>query len=109
ESTCVGRSPMDAPRSHALRARASIESPARDEPEAEPEGIAARQPSIREFFATLGRRRPPRAGSTATNAARGANNAPSEPPPPPLATAAPGASLDAVFAGATVNPADSRA
>jgi hypothetical protein len=38
------------------------------------------------------------------------NNALAEPaPPPPLSTAAPGASLDAVFAGATVNPSDSRA
>src|SRR5438045_4069699 len=107
ESPSFDRSPIDSPPSQPFRERESIESPARDEPEAEPEGIAARQPSIREFFATLGRRRPPRAGSTAANAARGANNAPSE--PPPLATAAPGASLDAVFAGATVNPADSRA
>ena len=109
ESPGFDRSPIDSPPSQPFRERESIESPARDEPEAEPEGIAARQPSIREFFATLGRRRPPRGGSTAANAARGANNAPSEPPPPPLATAAPGASLDAVFAGATVNPADSRA
>src|SRR5437868_5516114 len=109
ESPGFDRSPIDSPPSQPFRERESIESPAREEPEAEPEGIAARQPSSREFFATLGRRRPPRAGGTAANAARGANNAPSEPPPPPLATAAPGASLDAVFAGATVNPADSRA
>src|SRR5437868_2556057 len=101
ESPSFDRSPIDSPPSQPFRERESIESPARDEPEAEPEGIAASQPSIREFFATLGRQRPPRAGSTAANAARGANNAPSEPPPPPLATAAPGASLDAVFAGAT--------
>lgn len=35
----------------------SIEAPTRDEPRTEPEGIAA-QLTVREFFATLGRRRP---------------------------------------------------
>jgi tetratricopeptide (TPR) repeat protein len=73
-----------------------------------PEEPAVRQPSIREFFATLGRRRPPspmsRGGSRATN---------NQPAPAdtraPLAPAPPGANLDTVFAGATVSPADARA
>lgn len=117
------------------RERESIEAPVREEPRAEPESIAARQPSIREFFATLGRRRPPRAASQVTGGhpAAGyggpqsstyANSAPPAPAPRPTNTAAPtsapqpsvpmggaptSASLDAVFAGATVNPADSRA
>ena len=110
ESPSFDRTPVDSPPSYPARERESIEAPVREEPAAEPEGIAARQPSIREFFATLGRRRPPRAsGPTGGGGARPVNNAPSEPASPPLATAAPGASLDAVFAGATVNPSDSRA
>jgi hypothetical protein len=85
----------------------SVESPAREQRRDEPEVIAARQPSIREFFATLGRRRPPRvAGAPA--ASRPVNNPPPE-PNIPLGGAVPSANLDAVFAGATVNPADSRA
>jgi tetratricopeptide (TPR) repeat protein len=111
------RTPIDSPPSRPSRDRESIESPAREEPQAEPEGIAARQPSIKEFFATLGRRRPPRADSAPVGAMRSENNVQSEPlvppppplPPPPLASAALGASLDAVFAGATVNPSDARA
>jgi len=114
------------------RHRESIESPAREEPRAEPEGIAARQPSIKEFFATLGRRRPPRsAGATSGRGGNSASyggssmNAPSAPEVPPMnasptasadaaavmggGPAAGGASRDAVFAGAQVNPADSRA
>jgi tetratricopeptide (TPR) repeat protein len=77
----------------------SIETPA------EPEGVAAREPSIREFFATLGRRHPPRA--TGTSGIRSPNRAPG--PGPSLGNSAPGASLDSVFAGATVSPSDARA
>ncbi len=106
--------PIDSPSSPS-RHRESVESPSREEPRAEPEGIAAREPSIKEFFATLGRRKPPRSagapqGRTPQVASQPA--APAAPPPPapaPLTTSAPAASLDAVFAGATVNPSDSRA
>ncbi|HET7613308.1 MAG TPA: tetratricopeptide repeat protein [Gemmatimonadaceae bacterium] len=118
------------------RERESIESPVRDEPRAERVDIAPRQPSIREFFATLGRRRPPRTapqstagnstagyGNTAQSSTYGASSAPAPAPRPTNTGAAPAASqpsvpmggaptsasLDAVFAGATVNPADSRA
>ena len=101
------RSPVDSPpTAPPSRDRESIESPAREEPRAEPEGYGARQPSIREFFATLGRRRPPRpAGSQPmrSNNARPADTAPA------LGSAVPSASLDAVFAGATVSPSDARA
>jgi tetratricopeptide (TPR) repeat protein len=101
------RSPVDSPpTARPSRDRESIESPSREEPAAEPEGYGARQPSIREFFATLGRRRPPRpAGSQPmrSNNARPADTA------PPLGNAVPSASLDAVFAGATVSPSDARA
>jgi tetratricopeptide (TPR) repeat protein len=101
------RSPVDSPPTGPpSRDRESIESPSRDEPRAEPEGYGARQPSIREFFATLGRRRPPRpAGSQPmrSNNARPADTAPA------LGNAVPSASLDAVFAGATVSPSDARA
>ena len=100
------RSPVDSPPTgRPSRERESIESPSREE-SAEPEGYGARQPSIREFFATLGRRRPPRpAGSQPmrSNNARPADSAPA------LGTAVPSASLDAVFAGATVSPSDARA
>ena len=118
------------------RHRESIESPQREEPRAEPEGIAARQPSIKEFFATLGRRRPSRAtsatlgrsggggGNTTSYGSSSAMKAPpGDPEIPPMNAspiapadasavmggAAASASLDAVFAGAQVNPADSRA
>ena len=101
------RSPVDSPpTARPPRDRESVESPARDEPGAEPEGYGARQPSIREFFATLGRRRPPRPGGSQpmrSNNARPADTA------PPLGNAVPSASLDAVFAGATVSPSDARA
>jgi tetratricopeptide (TPR) repeat protein len=107
ESPDVDRSPIDSPPTGPpSRDRESIEAPARDEPRAEPEGIAARQPSVREFFATLGRRRPPRtAGAPGVRAGR------SMPPDTgaSIAATAPGASLDAVFAGATVSPSDARA
>ena len=81
-----------------------VERPA--EPAAQPEVIAARQPSVKEFFATLGRRRPPRASGN--SAARSGNSVPAD-ASPSLATPAPGASLDAVFAGANVSPSDARA
>jgi tetratricopeptide (TPR) repeat protein len=99
-------SPIDSPATEPLRDRDSIESPAREEPRAEPEGIAARQPSVKEFFATLGRRRPPRVQGN--SASRSGNSVPSE-ASASLATPAPGASLDAVFAGANVSPSDARA
>jgi tetratricopeptide (TPR) repeat protein len=83
-------------------------APAYDDDRSQPAGIAARQPSVREFFATLGRRRPPR-----TAGSPGGNARPSKPvtadTAAPLGNAAPSASLDAVFAGATVSPSDSRA
>ncbi|HEY3133451.1 MAG TPA: tetratricopeptide repeat protein [Gemmatimonadaceae bacterium] len=110
ETPSFDRTPIDSPPSRPSRERESIEAPAREEPRAEPEGIAARQPSIREFFATLGRRRPPRSPGAPSGGGRGSTNSmQNEPAPPPMATAAPGASLDAVFAGAPVNPSDSRA
>ena len=106
ETPGFDRSPVDSPPTRPSRERESIESPTREEPRAEPEGYGARQPSVREFFATLGRRRPPRtAGSPPM---RAGNNRPAE-PAPILSTPAPSASLDAVFAGATVSPADARA
>jgi tetratricopeptide (TPR) repeat protein len=73
------------------------------------EEAAGRQPSIREFFATLGRRRPPAPSSRGR--AGSVNNQPPAPVDtrPPLGAASPGASLDSVFAGATVSPADARA
>jgi len=84
----------------------SIESPAREEPRAEPEGITAREPSIREFFATLGRRRPPRAagGSGARSLTPRQSDSGTS-----LGNPAAGASLDSVFAGASVSPSDARA
>src|SRR3954469_8128358 len=110
ESPSFDRTPVDSPPSAPSRQRESIESPAREEPRAEPEGIAAPQPSIKEFFATLGRRRPPRAAASAgPSSTRNAPSVPAEQPPAATAAAGPPASLDAVFAGATVNPADSRA
>ncbi|HEY3114060.1 MAG TPA: tetratricopeptide repeat protein [Gemmatimonadaceae bacterium] len=115
EAPSFDRSPVDSPpTSQPSRRRESVEAPVREEPHAEPEGIAARQPSIKEFFATLGRRRPPRpSGGVAGGGGgiRSGNSIPPEAPPAAsaLGSAVPGASLDAVFAGATVNPADSRA
>ena len=96
---------IKAPPEPAAPRSASIEAPTRDEPRAEPESIAAREPSIREFFATLGRRRPPRA--TGTSGIRSPNRAPE--PGQPRGNPVPGASLDTVFAGATVSPSDARA
>ena len=134
EAPGYDRTPVDSPPSAPpSRQRESVESPVREEPHAEPEAIAARQPSIKEFFATLGRRRPARAtpapsGRSGGNANYGStagatSSAPTAPSAPPMNAApisqadaavamggaAPGASLDAVFAGTQVNPADSRA
>jgi len=121
ETPSFDRTPVDSPpTSRPSRERESVESPMRDEPRAEPEGIAARQPSIKEFFATLGRRRPPRVTGTPAAMPRASYNPPPPEPvaplaaaptasAPPIGGAAPSASLDAVFVGATVNPADSRA
>jgi tetratricopeptide (TPR) repeat protein len=94
--------PQAAPR------RESIETPRREEPRAAPENIAARQPSIREFFATLGRRRPPRSAGNPGGNSRPGNSMPAE-TVAPMGSSAPSASLDAVFAGATVSASDSRA
>lgn len=103
----VDRSPAEAPPPLSRR-REPVEAPARAAPHAEPESIGARQPSIREFFATLGRRRPPLSAGNSGGGARASNKAPSD-SAPSIGNAAPSASLDAVFAGATVSPADSRA
>jgi tetratricopeptide (TPR) repeat protein len=84
----------------------SIESPVREEPRAEPELVAARQPSIREFFATLGRRRPPRPTPAP---ARAWSEKPTVAPPSAATDAGNSASLDAVFAGAKVSATDARA
>jgi tetratricopeptide (TPR) repeat protein len=86
--------------------RESVEAPAREAPRAEPDTFAGRQPSMREFFATLGRRRPSRGSSSP--ASRSGNNQPPE-SNAALGAAPRGASLDTVFAGATVSPADARA
>jgi hypothetical protein len=118
EAQTVRSEPVDAPPpSPAPRYRESAEAPRRDEPRAAPgreepraapDGIAARQPSVREFFATLGRRRPPRtAASSGGNARASGNTTPDIAPTPGGAPTS--ASLDTVFAGATVNAADSRA
>ena len=114
EAPAVNRSPVDrtaadAPSPPLLsRHREPVDAPPRAAPRAEPESIGARQPSIREFFATLGRRRPPRSAGNSGGGARASNNIPSE-TAPSIGNAAPSASLDAVFAGATVSLADSRA
>jgi tetratricopeptide (TPR) repeat protein len=105
-----GRGSVDAPPDYApSRERESVESPRSDE-RAEPEAIAARQPSIREFFATLGRRRPPRASFSASSRPVAQPSVePAADSPQPFASSAPAATLDSVFAGATVSPADARA
>jgi tetratricopeptide (TPR) repeat protein len=96
------------PASQAPRYRESVDAPRREEPREAPEGIGARQPSIREFFATLGRRRPPRSAASSGGNARAPGNTTSDIAPTPGGAPA-SASLDAVFAGATVSAADSRA
>jgi len=110
EAPSFDRSPVDTPPlRQPSRERESIEAPTREEPRAEPEGSYARQPSIREFFATLGRRRPPRPTSGGADAGpRAGNNQPVD-TSPPLGASPPSASLDTVFAGATVSASDARA
>jgi tetratricopeptide (TPR) repeat protein len=113
EAPPVARAPVEAASPPPLsRHREPVEAPARAAPRAQsaaqPESVGARQPSIREFFATLGRRRPPRSAGNSGGASRASNNAPAE-TGPSMASAPPSASLDEVFAGATVSPADSRA
>jgi len=98
--------PIDSPPTSPSSEPDSIESPAREEPRAEPEGIAARQPSMREFFATLGRRRPPPARNTGPDS-WSRRDAPA--PPPVAQDNARATSLDAVFAGAKVSSTDARA
>jgi tetratricopeptide (TPR) repeat protein len=87
--------------------RAQPEAPVHAQ-HAEPEGVAARQPSVREFFATLGRRRPPRSAGSPGGSARAGDSVPAD-TVAPVGSSAPSASLDAVFAGATVSSSDSRA
>ncbi|HZE08800.1 MAG TPA: hypothetical protein VE110_08595, partial [Gemmatimonadaceae bacterium] len=91
----------DSPPAREPTRRESVEAPPREGPARE-----ARQPSIREFFATLGRRRPPRTGST--GGSRSGNNQPAE-SAEPFGASPPAATLDSVFAGASVSPADARA
>jgi tetratricopeptide (TPR) repeat protein len=114
----AARADYPPPSSH----RESIEAPVREAPvreapvreapvhaqRAEPEGVVTRQPSVREFFATLGRRRPPRSAGSHGGSARPGDSVPAD-TVAPLGSTAPSASLDAVFAGATVSPSDSRA
>jgi len=107
ESPGFDRSPIDSPpTAPPSRDRESIESPPSEEPRAEPEGIAAREPSVREFFATLGRRRPPRAAGSSGPRSGNARQSDSN---PSLGNPGSGQSLDSVFAGATVSPSDARA
>jgi tetratricopeptide (TPR) repeat protein len=109
ETPAYREEPVDSPpSSQAPRYRESVEAPQRESPRAESEGIAARQPSVREFFATLGRRRPPRTTTSSSGNARPAGNVTSNIAQIP-GGAPTSASLDAVFAGATVSAADSRA
>lgn len=109
ETPGFGEAPVEAPPAREpSRQRESVETPVREEPRAEPEGMSARQPSIREFFATLGRRRPPRATASGDPSYAGRNNQPAE-SQIPLGAAPPSATLDTVFAGATVSPSDARA
>ena len=98
--------PVDSPPDSPSGEPDSIESPVREEPRAEPEGIAARQLSMKEFFATLGRRRPaPPARTSAADSWRPEASAPAQ----VAADTVKAASLDAVFAGAKVSSTDARA
>jgi hypothetical protein len=103
-----GEGPVESPPAREpSRQRESVEGPVREGPRAEPEGMSARQPSIREFFATLGRRRPLRPASSSTPSHGGGNNQSES--QIPLGAAPPSATLDTVFAGATVSASDARA
>lgn len=109
DRSAVDRSVVDAPPAPLRsRHREPVEAPVGPPPRAEPASVGARQPSIREFFATLGRRRPPRSTGNSGGGPRTTNKVPSE-TGPSVGGAAPSASLDEVFAGAPVSPADSRA
>jgi tetratricopeptide (TPR) repeat protein len=96
---------IDSPPAFAPRESRAVE---REEPIAQPEVVAARQPSIKEFFATLGRRRPSRNTTAAYE-----NSAPAPAPHsddiPSMAATGPAPTLDNVFAGAEVSQADARA
>jgi tetratricopeptide (TPR) repeat protein len=105
--TSSPREPADA-RAREAPAHEAPRAPGYEDDRPQSAGIAARQPSVREFFATLGRRRPPRTAGSQGGNARPSNAVPTD-TGAPLGNAAPSASLDAVFAGATVSPADSRA
>jgi tetratricopeptide (TPR) repeat protein len=109
ETPGFGEAPIESPPTREpSRQRESVERPVREESRAEPEGMSARQPSIREFFATLGKRKPPRAAASAGPSHGGGNNQPAE-SQTPLGAAPASATLDTVFAGATVSPSDARA
>jgi hypothetical protein len=80
-----------------------------EEPAVEaPEPVGARQPSIKEFFATLGRRRPSRNTTAAYENSAPAASAESD-DIPSMAATGPAPTLDNVFAGAEVSQADARA
>ncbi|HXG73018.1 MAG TPA: hypothetical protein VNJ04_20685, partial [Gemmatimonadaceae bacterium] len=101
ETPGFDRSPIDSPPSSTPPSEGdSVESPGRDDPRAEPELVAARQPSVREFFAALGRKRPP---------ARMNGDTRGSPPSSARAGAAERGSLDSVFAGTRVDAEDDRA
>ena len=109
ETPGFGEAPVDSPPAREpSRHWEPVERPIREEPRPEPEAMSARQPSIREFFATLGRRKPPRAPASGGPSHGGGNNQPAE-SQIPLGAAPPSATLDTVFAGATVSPSDARA
>jgi hypothetical protein len=92
---------------HPREAAAPRKETVADRPPA-PEEAVGRQPSIREFFATLGRRRPPAPSSRGRPGSGNSQPAPVDMRPPVGASPA-SANLDSVFAGATVNPADAKA
>ena len=101
ETPGFDRSPIDSPPSSTPPSeRDSVESPGRDDPRAEPELVAARQPSVKEFFAALGRKRPP---------ARMNGDTYGSPPSAARASAAGVGSLESVFAGTRVSAEDDRA
>jgi len=101
ETPGFDRSPIDSPPSSTPPSeRDSVESPGRDDPRAEPELVAARQPSVKEFFAALGRKRPP---------ARMNGDTYGSPPSAARASGPGGGSLESVFAGTRVSAEDDRA
>jgi tetratricopeptide (TPR) repeat protein len=100
---------VDSAPSGGARESEAVELPAREEPRAEPESVAARQPSIKEFFATLGRRRPSRNSTAAYESSAPAAGAAESDDIPSMAATGPAPTLDNVFAGAEVSQADARA